>query len=55
MAEMSTFDPDMLVFIDETGCERRHSIRQYGYALRGITSVQYQLFVYGKRIGILTT
>ena len=58
MAEMSAFDPDMLVFIDETGSERRNSIRQYAYALRGITPVQYQLFVYGKRIsgiGILTS
>ena len=55
MAEMSAFD---LVFIDETGSERRNSIRQYAYGLRGITPVQYQLCVYGKRIsgiGILTT
>ena len=58
MAEMSAFDPDMLVFIDETGTERRNSICQYAYALRGITPVQYQIFVYGKRIsgiGILTS
>ena len=27
MAEMSAFDPDMLVFIDETGCEKCNSIR----------------------------
>ena len=47
IAEMSAFDPNMLVFIDETGSERHNSIRQYAYALRGITPVQYQLFVYG--------
>ena len=40
MAEMSTFDPAMLVFIDKTGSERRNSICQYAYALRG-TLVQY--------------
>ena len=27
MAEISAFDPDMLVFIDDTGCERCNSIR----------------------------
>ena len=50
IAEISAFHPDMLVFIDETGSERRNSIRQYGYGLRGITPVLYQLSVYGKRI-----
>ena len=57
IAEMSAFHPDMLVFIDETVSVRRNSIRRYGYALRGITPVQYQLNVYGKRIssiGVLT-
>ena len=58
MAELSAFDSNMLVFIGETGTERCNSLRQYAYALRGITPVQYQLFVYGKRIsgiGILTS
>ena len=58
IADMSAFHPDMLVFIDETGSERRNSMRQYGYGLHGITPVQYQLIVYGKRIsgiGISTT
>ena len=31
MAEISMYDPEMLVWIDETGSARRNSIWQYGY------------------------
>ena len=26
------YDPEMLVFIDETGADRRNTIRKYGYS-----------------------
>ena len=58
MAEIEAFDPDMLVFLDETGCDKRNSIRQFGYGLRGITPVIHKLDTYGKRIsaiGVMTT
>ena len=58
MAEIEAFDPDMLVFLDETDCEKRNSIRQFGYGLRGITPVTHKLDIYGKRIsaiGVMTT
>ena len=58
MADISVFHPEMLVFVDETGSERKNSIRRYGYGLRGMTPVQHQLFVHGKRIsaiGVLST
>jgi len=29
------YSPEMLVFIDETGCNRRDSMRKFGYALKG--------------------
>ena len=32
IAEVSQFDPDMLIWLDETGADRRNSIRAYGYA-----------------------
>ena len=41
MAEMSAFDPDMLVFIDETGSERRNSIHQYAYGLQSSINCVY--------------
>ena len=53
MAEIEAFDPDMLVFLDETGCDRRNQIRQFGYGLRGITPVTHKLVTYGKRISAI--
>ena len=29
-------DPHMLVWIDETGCDGRHSTRKYGYSVSGL-------------------
>ena len=58
MAEISAFSPDMLVFLDETGSDRRNSIRRFGYGLRGIPPVNQYLRVWGRRIsgiGIITT
>ena len=36
MAEISMYDPDMLIWIDETESARRNSIQQYRYSLRGM-------------------
>ena len=33
--ECKNYRPDMMVFVDETGCDRRSSMRAYGYAMRG--------------------
>ena len=51
MAEIEMFDPRMLIFLDETGSDRRSSIslRKFGYGLRGITPEKIQLLVRGKR------
>ena len=35
-AEMMQFNTDMFVFVDETGSDRRNSIRKFGYGLKGI-------------------
>lgn len=58
MLDISMFDPEMIVWIDETGSDRRNSVRAYGYGLRGLTPVKHQLKVWGKRIsaiGVMTT
>ena len=58
MADIDVFDPNMLVFVDETGCDRQNLIRQFGYGLQGITPVTHQLIAYGQRIsaiGVMTT
>ena len=35
MAQCEMYDPDMMVFVDETGCDRCSSMRKFGYALKG--------------------
>ncbi len=35
--ECRSYAPEMMVFVDETGCDRRSSTRKFGYALKGIT------------------
>ena len=35
MAEVSIYDPSMFIWIDETGCDKRNTIRKYGYSIRG--------------------
>ena len=35
MEECKNYTPEMMVFIDETGCDRRSSMRKFGYALKG--------------------
>ena len=57
-AEMDFLDPDMFVWLDETGFDHRNNIRRYGYGLRGITPVDHQLRIGGKRvsaIGVMST
>ena len=50
MAEISIYDPSMFIWIDETGCDRRNSIRKYGYSVRGITPRDHRLLLRGARV-----
>ena len=50
MADISMFEPEMIVWLDKTGSDRRNSIRAYGYGLRGLTPTTHKLKVWGKRI-----
>ena len=44
MAEISLFDPAMIVWVDESGFNRRNTIiRSYGYSLRGMRAIDHQL------------
>ena len=53
-AQCSLFDPDVFVFVDETGADHRDHIRRYGYALRG-TAPEYTrpFFGHGQRINAM--
>lgn len=43
------YDPQMLIWIDESGCDRRNSTRKRGYSFRGITPKDHRLLVRGTR------
>ncbi len=47
--DVSVYDPEMLVFVDETGSDRRTCLRRYGYALKGRRAMSRKLLVRGKR------
>ena len=49
MAEISIYDPAMLVWIDETGCDQRNTKRRYGYSVRGIAPCDHRLLIHGIR------
>ena len=49
MAEVSGYNPDMLIWVDKTGSDRCNSIRSFGYALRGTRPVCH-LSMGGRRV-----
>ena len=49
MAEVSMYDPSMLIWLDETGCDGRNTICKYGYSLRGMPLSDHRLLVQGVR------
>lgn len=53
LAEITQFDPNMLIFVDETGSDRRNSVLTFRYGLKGTPPVNYHLQVYGKRISAI--
>lgn len=53
MAEVSGYHPDMFIWVDETGSDKRNSIRSYGYALRGMRPVCHHLRVGSRRISAI--
>ena len=53
MAEIFLYDPSMLIWIDESGCDRRNTIRKYGYSLKGHPLNDYRLLVRGIRYSVI--
>ena len=46
---MSVYDPSMLIWLDETGCDGCNTIRKYGYSIRGLPLSDHRLLVRGVR------
>ena len=53
MARILQFPPHMLVFLDETGCDRRDMLRKYGYSFRGVPAICHQMFARGQRVSAI--
>ena len=53
VSDVSIYTPDMLVFLDETGSDRRDSLRKYGYSLRGMPATSRKLLVRGERVSTI--
>ena len=57
-AEVSMYNSDMFLFVDETGCDRKNAARKFGYSLRGFPAKSFRFFSRGKRIstiGLMST
>ena len=52
-AEVALYDPDMFIFLDETGSDRRNALRKYGYSLRGIPAVSHKLLIRGEHLSTI--
>ena len=53
LSDISVYEPEMLVFIDETGSDRRNSIRHFGYSLIGKPARSHSLLARGKRFSVI--
>ena len=54
LAEVALYDPNMLVFVDETGSNRKDAMRRFGYSLRGRHCIAKKLLVRGQRVSAIT-
>lgn len=53
ISDVTVYSPEMLVFIDETGTDRRNLIRKYGYSMRGCPLRSHSFFVRGERVSAI--
>ena len=48
MMQVDSMDPAFFIWVDETGCDRRTSLRRMAYGVRGATPENVMLQVRGK-------
>ena len=53
IANISCYPKEMLVWVDETGCDKRDLLRKYGYSFRGERAECKRLLVRGRRISAI--
>ena len=50
ISDCEIYSSEMMVFVDETGCDNRDSMRKFGYALKGQRASSRRLMCRGKRV-----
>lgn len=53
MANVLQYPRDLIVWVDETGTDRRDQLRKFGYAIRGLPAVSTHLLTRGIRISAI--
>ena len=51
--EVALYKAYFIIFVDETGCDRRNALRKYGYSVRGKPPRCQKLLVRGQRISVI--
>ena len=51
--DVCLYDPSMLVFVDETGADRRDCLRKHGYSVRGKPIISQKLTFRGERVSAI--
>ena len=51
--DVSLYDPEMLIFIDETGADRRNLLQRRGYSIRGQPAKSHKLLCRGQHISAI--
>ena len=53
VSDVSLYDPEMIIFIDETGSDKRDSLRKYGYSLRGRPARSHKIISRGEHVSAI--
>ena len=53
ISDVSVYTPEMFVFVDETGTDRRNTLRKYGYSMRGRPAINHSFLIRGERISAI--
>ena len=48
--EVSIYSPEMLIFLDKTGADRRNTLRRHGYSMRGKPIASHQILIRGDHL-----
>ncbi len=53
VSDVSIYNPDMLIFLDESGSDKRDCLRKYGYSLRGKPPICHNLLSRGEHVSVI--